>query len=469
MTRENKGLALTCLAAGSVGTLVVAWMRAKSRKASMNASSNEEAPISKVLLEIDWDTILWSIAVPVSTTMHFAFQTKGYRLLGAMGKLAADANEPGLRACVKDFLKVALPLAVCSGLTSYTQVCLTRSLRRSLDRLVLKRLERPEQLARASQHEGSLAAMSSSTAALAETLSQCWGKWINGMVMFVVNIGYMVSLAGLGPVMRIFGVGLLSSGLVRILSPVLSRLRRSKERNEANMLLEASRIATKGEELALSKGSSGPLAGALDRLHSSSRVLDHASFLSECANNFIVRQVGTAYGVLQMLPLTKVSKNPMEDLTLAIHLLVNAGKGVFGVLGGMKLISQARGASSQLLEVLDAIDTPERERHGGLLFEDVQVSAGKDGELLFDVPDVKVDAAGDQRIFITGDNGCGKTSLLRLISGLTGADKAKQCRIPHWNQLACLSQHNLVLEERNILENLSVGSPEISLFARKRC
>ncbi len=105
-------------------------------------------------------------------------------------------------------------------------------------------------------------------------------------------------------------------------------------------------------------------------------------------------------------------------------------------------------------------------RSGKIIFELENLNYQIDGKVL--VRDFSAQVQRGDKIALIGPNGCGKTTLLKLMTGQLIADKGK-IHVGTRLEVAYFDQHRAQLDpERTVMDNLSQGSQEVMVNGRSR-
>jgi NitT/TauT family transport system ATP-binding protein len=81
--------------------------------------------------------------------------------------------------------------------------------------------------------------------------------------------------------------------------------------------------------------------------------------------------------------------------------------------------------------------------------------------------DISFTAEQGEIVFITGVSGIGKTTLLRVMMGLTESDQGQILGMPA--KKACVFQENRLLEEQSVLRNIRLVTDIPEAFIEKSC
>lgn len=144
--------------------------------------------------------------------------------------------------------------------------------------------------------------------------------------------------------------------------------------------------------------------------------------------------------------------------------------------------SKARQAQSKikLIKKMELIKTfkkektihfefPPVERSGRVVFTLEDVSKGFGSQPLYS--EVNLSVIRGDRIAVIGPNGCGKTTLLKLLAGELEPDRGR-IRIGHGVNIAYFSQHHseMLRDDRTVLEEVTQSAPEKTVgFIRNVC
>ncbi|MGL9723115.1 ABC transporter ATP-binding protein [Sodalis sp. (in: enterobacteria)] len=136
--------------------------------------------------------------------------------------------------------------------------------------------------------------------------------------------------------------------------------------------------------------------------------------------------------------------------------------------GRVRALKALRQERSERREVMGSakIQVEEAARSGKIVFELEDVSYGIEGKPLISHFSAQVQR-GD-KIALIGPNGCGKTTLLKLMLGQLGADSGRiHCGTKL--EVAYFDQYRAVLDpERTVMDNLAEGKQEVMVNGRSR-
>lgn len=136
--------------------------------------------------------------------------------------------------------------------------------------------------------------------------------------------------------------------------------------------------------------------------------------------------------------------------------------------GRVRALKALRQERSERREVMGKakISSGEQKRSGKIIFELENISYRLSDRLLVD--DFSAQVLRGDKIALVGSNGCGKTTLLKLLLGELEAESGKIYRGTHLD-VAYFDQHRAVLDpEKTVLDNLAEGRQEVMINGRPR-
>lgn len=136
--------------------------------------------------------------------------------------------------------------------------------------------------------------------------------------------------------------------------------------------------------------------------------------------------------------------------------------------GRVRALKALRMERSQRREVMGTakMQVEETVRSGKIVFDLENVNYQIDGKVL--VKDFTAQVQRGDKIALVGPNGCGKTTLLKLMLGQLNADSGKvHCGTKL--EVAYFDQHRAELDpERTVMDNLAEGKQEVMVNGRSR-
>ncbi len=136
--------------------------------------------------------------------------------------------------------------------------------------------------------------------------------------------------------------------------------------------------------------------------------------------------------------------------------------------GRVRALKSLRQQRSERREVMGKakIQWEEQKRSGKMVFELENVSYTLSDKILVD--DFSVQVLRGDKIALVGPNGCGKTTLLKLMLGALKAQSGKIYRGTHLD-VAYFDQHRAELDpQKTVLDNLAEGKQEVMINGRSR-
>ncbi|WP_339051213.1 ABC transporter ATP-binding protein [Candidatus Hamiltonella endosymbiont of Tuberolachnus salignus] len=136
--------------------------------------------------------------------------------------------------------------------------------------------------------------------------------------------------------------------------------------------------------------------------------------------------------------------------------------------GRVRALKSLRQQRSERREVMGKakIQWEEQKRSGKMVFELENVSYILSDKILVD--DFSVQVLRGDKIALVGPNGCGKTTLLKLMLGELKAESGKIYRGTHLD-VAYFDQHRAELDpQKTVLDNLAEGKQEVMINGRSR-
>ncbi|ATW33544.1 ABC transporter ATP-binding protein [Candidatus Williamhamiltonella defendens] len=136
--------------------------------------------------------------------------------------------------------------------------------------------------------------------------------------------------------------------------------------------------------------------------------------------------------------------------------------------GRVRALKSLRQQRSERREVMGKakIQWEEQKRSGKMVFELENVSYTLSDKILVD--DFSVQVLRGDKIALVGPNGCGKTTLLKLMLGELKAQSGKIYRGTHLD-VAYFDQHRAELDpQKTVLDNLAEGKQEVMINGRSR-
>ncbi|AYB48418.1 ABC transporter ATP-binding protein [Candidatus Williamhamiltonella defendens] len=136
--------------------------------------------------------------------------------------------------------------------------------------------------------------------------------------------------------------------------------------------------------------------------------------------------------------------------------------------GRVRALKSLRQQRSERREVMGKakIQWEEQKRSGKMVFELENVSYTLSDKILVD--DFSVQVLRGDKIALVGPNGCGKTTLLKLMLGELKAESGKIYRGTHLD-VAYFDQHRAELDpQKTVLDNLAEGKQEVMINGRSR-
>jgi len=406
---------------------------------------------------------MWAVAIPGAAGLHFLCVVKTYGILGAMGqKLAAHDKTGLLDACV-DYLKWAPPMAAASAALAFCKARLQWSLRRSIQQWCFSALEGAPLDSATAKIPDVAERLTAEAQQVAEELCNAWSQSSCGVLLVISNLVALTRLLGVGSLLRIFGFVTIANRMAVMVTPKIALMREAAAESEAELRQEVQRAGNFSEEVMLWKGTTEECHRsrmALARLAIRTSILHTSQFVYDFVNTTLVRQCGTVYAVIATMPLMD-RDSPVKDMTVVLHLLINAIRGIFDTASCFKHLAEAHGLMQRLDEAVAALQEPRLDR--GAPAEALTMSAASialpdhaGGKVIVSGLDIKV-AAG-QRCLVRGPNGAGKTSFLRVCANLWHTSKGS-CQLPPDAACFFLPQRPYVLESANVRTNLEYGYP----------
>jgi len=251
----------------------------------------------------------------------------------------------------------------------------------------------------------------------------------------------LASMMGGAQLVQCYSFFLMAGLWTRFVNPAIATMIASVQQSEGELLAHHARLVEYAEEIALLSGvqtEAAMLNQTLATLASRTRQLDLQRFGSESLDTYVLRYLGILSAFTAMLPAAARGSSPGFDPTeyflTVLHLLVNVGMACKDIFAAFKSAATMRGLASRIEPLLTALEQPLKQPaaaadlsglstgpsdhapSSSVLEVDNLTITSPDGAVLVKGLSLRLSSA--QRLLVRGPNGCGKTSLVRVLGGI---------------------------------------------------
>lgn len=459
-----------------------------------------------------------AICIPAGVCASLYFSRQIHDKYGALASLVMKRKWEGVFDTLYDIGLISFPTVAVDAMLKYLQGRLREELRSNLDRSARDAyLVRADRKTQESLGPDVGARISSDVKELATQLASCYATTAAAAAQLLsrpVLLGMSMGWREFG---LLFAYETVVRSVLRKLLPSMSGRARDCADAEGQFSSAVHHVVSHGAEIAVLGGNGAHEQRVLDSLSSDSRAanlaLAGAEVVPDTLRSYLSSKFGQLLDFFFMLPAvyyassaagtegqTRTGTGSLRYLTNAVHDLVAVGKSIGAMFSNLGKLERIAGLSQRILELPDAVARSNRiddgdaghveeapddisqrtdadsksqaspratwreQKGGGVVVTNVTLVETGSNRVLFE--DLNLTAKPGERVLLRGDNGVGKTTLLRALSGRCNRDNmtAGSVAMPSASQLYFLPAKNYFAPRSTLLQHLAYPDTEQKLL-----